>query len=434
MNDLLAVNIVSGPAIVIAYLLSAVLLVYLVVRRPTRRWLLTIGIAVVTGGVLAVLTWLVAVRVLHTVEIPLTHVVYLWLAATYIAVCIAIVNLWRSRWWRTLIAAVSIVVFAVTGTLAVNAVFGMDRTVAAFLGVTIRRPLHLAPPTATGATGEELGTLWKTWHPPAGMPTEGTQGTAVIPGTLSGFTARPAGIYLPPAALVANPPKLPLVVMMMGQPGNPTPHYVAAALNRLAAEHKGLAPIVIVADQLGNPDVDTLCLNTPDYGNVETYITEDVVNWALAHLNVTHDHRYWTVAGYSNGGECAMSFAVKKPKLWSNVLDISGEEYPGFDNADWTLEHIFHGSQAAYDAENPVNMLSKTHLPDSFGVFTMGSNDLTYKPGMLATVAAAEAAGMTTAYYEVPNGGHVLPALSDGLDYAFTLLYPRLGLAAPRSG
>lgn len=427
-------NIVSGPAIVIAYLLAAALLISLLCRRPTRRWLVTVAIAIVTGGVLAVATWFVAVRVLHTVQIPLTHVIYLWLAATYIAVCIAIVNLWRSRWWRKLIAAVSIVVFAVTGTLAVNAVFGMDRTVAAFLGITIRRPLHLAPPSPAGATGESLGTLWKTWRPPADMPTEGRQGTAVIPGTLSGFTARPAGIYLPPAALVANPPKLPLVVMMMGQPGNPTPHYVATALDRLAADHNGLAPIVIVADQLGNPDVDTLCLNTPNYGNVETYITADVVNWALAHLNITHDHRYWTVAGYSNGGECALSFAVKKPKLWSNVLDISGEEYPGFDNPGWTLEHIFHGSQAAYDAENPVNMLAKTRLPGSFGVFTVGSNDLTFKPGMLTTVTAAQAAGMTTAYYEVPNGGHVLPALSDGLDHAFTLLYPRIGLAAPRSG
>lgn len=431
MNAVLATDIVSGPVIVAAYALATALVVYLVGRPPSRRWLAALGIAGLAGVTMAVLTWFVAVRVLHTIEVPLTHVVYFWLAATFIAVCIAVVNFWRSRWWRKLVAAVAVVVFGVTGTLAVNAVFGIDRTLAQFLGVTIRRPIALTPPTAGAVAGVMRGPLWKTWTPPHGMPAEGKTGTALIPGTISGFTARPAGIYLPPAALVKNPPALPLVVMMMGQPGNPTPHYVADALNRLAEQHHGLAPIVVVADQLGNPNTDTLCLNTSAYGNVETYITRDVVGWALAHLNVTHDHRYWTVAGYSNGGECAVSFAVKHPELWSNVVDISGEEYPGFDNPRWTLQHIFHGDQEAYDAQDPVNLLAHTRLPGTFGVFTIGSNDLTFKPGMLRTVAAAEAAGMTADYHEIPHGGHVLPALSDGLAYAFAQLYPRLGLSEP---
>lgn len=431
VNAVLETQIVGGPVIAIAYALSAGLVVYLLARRPSRRWLLTLAIAALTGAAAAVATWFVAIRVMHTVEIPLTHLVYLWLAATLVAVCIAIANLWRSRWWRKLVAAIAVLVFAATGTLAVNAVFGIDRTLAQFLGVTIRRPIALTPPTSGAVPAQARGPLWKTWAPPSGMPALGKTGTAAIPGTVSGFTARPAGIYLPPAAMVKDPPPLPLVVMMMGQPGNPTPHYVADALNRLAARHHGLAPIVIVADQLGNPNTDTLCLNTPEYGNVETYITQDVVNWALAHLNVTHDHRYWTIAGYSNGGECAVSFAVKHPQLWSNVIDISGEEYPGFDNPRWTLQHIFHGDQAAYDAQDPVTMLAHTRLPGTFGVFTIGSNDATFKPGVLRTVAAAEAAGMTVDYHEIPHGGHVLPALSDGLAYAFAQLYPRLGLAPP---
>jgi poly(3-hydroxybutyrate) depolymerase len=155
------------------------------------------------------------------------------------------------------------------------------------------------------------------------------------------------------------------------------------------------------------------------------------VNWAIANLNVTRDHRYWTIAGYSNGGQCAISFIAKHPALWSNVVDISGEEYPGSDAPASVLNDVFRGDQAAYDAQKPVNLLAATKLPGTFGVFTVGSNDTAYIPGVQRTVAAAAAAGMNTTYYEVPNGGHVLPALTDGLKKGFELLYPRLGLTAP---
>lgn len=423
-------NIVYGPVIMTSFVVSAALLLYLLVRPPTRRWLLTSVSALLAGGMLAVLTWLIVVRLLHAVRIPLSHVIYFWLAATFAGVALAVVNLWRSRWWRKLTATGAILVFLVTGTLAINAKFGLNRTLGAFVGASIQNPVALPPPTGAPGQSKSKGPLWKTWKPPAGMPEHGTVGTAVIPGTLSGFTARPAGIYLPPAALVANPPALPLVVMMMGRPGAPDPHYAATILDRFAATHHGLAPIVVVADQLGDPTIDTLCLDTAQFGNVETYITQDVVNWAIANLNVTHDHRYWTIAGYSNGGQCAMSFMAKYPRLWSNVLDISGEEYPGSDAPSGVLNNIFHGDQAAYDAQKPINILAKTKLPNTFGVFTVGSNDGAYIPGVQRTVAAAAAAGMSTVYYEAPNGGHVLPALTDGLKKGFELLYSRLGLSA----
>lgn len=141
----------------------------------------------------------------------------------------------------------------------------------------------------------------------------------MIPGTLSGFTARPAGIYLPPAALVDSPPALPLVVMMMGQPGDPDPRFAAESLNEFAAQNRGLAPIIIVADQLGNSLVDDLCLDTARFGNAETYINKDVVDWARSNLNVIGDARHWTVAGYSHGGQCAISFGAKYPEIWGNI-------------------------------------------------------------------------------------------------------------------
>jgi len=59
-----------------------------------------------------------------------------------------------------------------------------------------------------------------------------------------------------------------------------------------------------------------------------------------------------------------------------------------------TLQDVFGGDQAAYDAKKPVNLLA----------------------------GAAPKAGMAVTYWESPNGGHVLPALIDGLDKAFQVV------------
>jgi len=433
-DGLLQANIIDGPLILAAYALSAAAIGYLLWRRPTRRWARVAIVAVVSGLGLALLIWFFTVRVWNLFGIPLSHTDYAWLAAVSVGICLAVASLIGSSWRRKLIASASVVLFLVTGALAVNADFGLNPTLGALLGISVENPVQLAPISAPPASAVPVLPLWKSWKPPADMPAQGTIGTQVISTTLSGFTSRPAGIYLPPAALTANPPKLPLVILVMGQPGNPDPSYIAATLNREAAAHNGLAPIVIVADQLGDPTVDPLCLDTAKFGNAETFITQDVVNWARANLNILQDARHWTIAGYSNGGQCAISFAAKYPKLWSNVIDISGEEYPGTESASATLADVFGGDQAAYDAQKPVNLLAAHPLPGTMGIFTVGSNDAGYIPGVKRVAAAARAAGMSVTYYESPNGGHVLPALTDGLDKAFEVLYPHLELAGPAPG
>lgn len=427
INSLLAVTLIDGPLPIAFTVVSAALCVYLLARPPRRRWLLTVLAALLAAATLSVLAWFIVVRIDHAFTAPIDHAVYFWFAATIAGTFLAIASLWRSSRWRKGIAAVAMVVFLITGTLNINAGFGIDRTVGDFIGVLPSRPVTL-PPRLHSRPGEGKP-LWKTWKPPADMPTHGEVGTQVIPNTVSGFVSRPAGIYLPPAALVPGAPPLPLVILTMGQPGSPDPQYAAAILDQFASRHGGLAPIVIVPDQLGDPNQDTLCLDTPQFGNVETFLSKDVVNWVTENLNVIHDHRYWTIAGYSNGGQCAISLMAKYPRLWSNVLDVSGEEFPGAEWSGDVLTQIFHGDQAAYDRQKPINMLSHEKLPGTFGVFTAGSDDSVYVTAQQRVAAAARGAGMSAVSYEVPNGGHVMPALTDGLAKGFQLLYPRLGLS-----
>jgi enterochelin esterase-like enzyme len=440
MGDaILRLNIIDGPLIWIVFALSAAAFVYLLVRPPRVRWVLTALIGLLAGALIAFATiWIV--EALNLFGVPLTVQTDAWVVVTFAAIGLAVVNLWRSRWWRKVIAIVGILLFAASGTLGVNAYFGLNPTVASLFGITVENPIDIGnkpKPTPTDGSTPDPATpavpLYQSWQPPADMPTTGKTGTQVIPATASGFSSRPAGIYLPPAAQVPDAPELPLVILMMGQPGNPDPQYIATVLDEYAAKNKGLAPIVIVADQLGDPDLDPVCSDTAALGNAETFITEDVVGWARANLRILPDPAHWVIAGYSNGGGCAFKYGAKYPELWGNVLDISGEEYPGSEEPDQVIAKLFGGDAAAFEAQKPEAILtSGAHLyPDTTAIFTVGGNDPTFIPEAQGAADAAKAAGWNTTYYVIPGAGHVVDALEGGFEKGFEVLYPRLGLSAP---
>jgi enterochelin esterase-like enzyme len=188
---------------------------------------------------------------------------------------------------------------------------------------------------------------------------------------------------------------------------------------------------VLVVDQLADPSQDPLCLDT-DLGEVETYVMQDVVPWARQHLNVLQGPRSTTVAGYSNGGGCAAYFGAKYPEVFGNILAVSPVEYAGAERPDEVLADVFLGDQAAYDAVKPANiMAAKAPYPDSTAVFTVGADDGTFGPGTQRLADAALLAGMASTFFSVPDADHGVSGLLGGLDEGFTVLFPRLGLAAP---
>jgi len=430
---ILRTQIIGGTAQVLVYVLAAASVVFLLARRPTRRRAIVGAIAVVAGaGIGAGILFFIAVT--NALGVALSATTSAWVIAGFAGTALAVASFWSARRWRTIGVAISTILILIAGTLGVNADFGLDPTVGALVGVstlnTISLPVTKSTPDPI-PTELDGGALWANWAAPADMPTVGTQTQVVLPNTVSGFKARPAGLYLPPAALVKNPPELPFMIMMMGQPGNPDPAITAAILNVFASRNHGLAPIMLVVDQIGNLGVDPLCLNTSEYGNAESYVTQDAVNWARTHLHILQDPAHWTVAGYSNGGECALYFGAKYPSIFGNVLDISGEAYPGEDRAPATLATVFHGNETAYRATWPQTILASGNYPNSEGIFTVSSNDLQYLPEAKAATTAALAAHWKTTFFEVPNGGHVLLALNAGFTEGCEVLYPRLGLSQP---
>ncbi|MDF2442003.1 MAG: hypothetical protein JWR01_206, partial [Subtercola sp.] len=295
------------------------------------------------------------------------------------------------------------------------------------------KPLDTGQPSTGSPTADPSidpgRPLYETWKAPADLPAVGSLGTVDIPNTVSGFPARTALAYVPPAGLVSAKPKLPVIIQLNGQPGSPGLDDPKVILDKLAASDNGLGPIVVNPDQLADDSKDPMCLDT-SMGNVETYIMKDVVPWVKSHFVVSDDPKDWTILGFSNGGMCAAYFGAKYPQVFGNFVDISGDEYQGVDDRS-TLSRVFNGDQAAYEAVWPKTIMSKSTYPDSVGVFAVGANDQEALGGVKRTYDAAVAAGIHATYTEIPDSSHDNVALDGGLSRGYEVLYPRWGLTKP---
>ncbi|GAB3797953.1 alpha/beta hydrolase-fold protein [Humibacter antri] len=433
MDALLTTQIIGGPVPWILCVLSAVFVLLLVLRRPSSRWMILAAAGILAGALIAFVFVLIA-DATAAFEIPLPTEVATWCIVTFAAVGLAIVSLWKTRWRRRAIAVAAIAVFAITGTVQVNAVFGLNPTVGDLLGIVVRHPITLPKAHATSSpTSNEP--LAATWVAPHDMPAVGKVGTVTIPATVSKFHARAAGLYLPPAALVKDAPALPLVIMMMGYPGTPNPAPISAVMNQFASQHNGLAPIVVVADQIG-PGGDPACADSAARGNAATYIKTDVLDWAKSHLHIIQNPRYWVIAGYSNGATCAVKFAAQEPDVFRNVLSVSPEEYPGMHYSQTVIQSVYAGDRATWEAEKPEAILG-AHSGSYSGVdavITTGALDTAFGPATRSLAASAKAAGMQVTLLTIPGVAHVGKNLADGLTAGFARLAPVLGLAASCDG
>jgi poly(3-hydroxybutyrate) depolymerase len=458
MEQLLSLNIVQEPLLYAFDTISLLAVLYLLIRsvplprrlrpstapapeaptsgrrhyRPVERrtWIITVVGAAAVGALAGAVTLYISEFQLNVFGIPLDPDTRAWVIAVFSGVAVAVVNLWRSRWWRRVAALVAVPLFVATATLGINAGYGLNPTLGSLLGLSNGHYLVL-PKRTKSEVPTNPTPLWQSWQAPVGMPATGRTGPVAIPAPASGFHARDAYLYLPPAALVANPPPLPIIIMMMGQPGSPDQNKSAVAeLNALAAQNHGLAPLFLTVDQLGDPYQNPLCVDSAS-GDVYTYVTTDVVNFIRSNLNVAAGRINWVIAGYSDGGECALSFGAKRPDLFGSLLDVSGELEPLNGTVQNTVDTVFRGDQAAFNAEEPANILKSHRYANELAIFTSGTLDTTYTPQAVIAAADAKAAGMTTLRFTGDNIGHRGDSVDYGLKTGLPLLYQRFGLSAP---
>ncbi len=438
MGSLLNVNIVSGLVIQVVYGLTGIVVLALLVIRPGRQWsrrawLLVSVLAAAAGAAIGLgIEWYL-IDVQNVLGMSPTAVTRTWGVIGFALIAIVLAGLWRASWKRRIASAGALVLVILAPAMAINIDFGQYVSLNAALGVSAYADNRMPaiPPAPVGGRP-----AYATWKAPANMPAEGSVSSVSIPGTVSGFTGRDAIVYLPPAALTANPPTLPVVMLLSGQPGAPEDALLAgnmrAELNDYARAHGGLAPIVISPDQLGSRSINPMCLDSP-IGNSESYLTKDVRNWVLANLPAETDAGHWAIAGFSQGGTCAIQLGATHPDVFGTLIDVSGEIDVSLGDPEKTTAAAFNGTSAAYEAAQPLALLSAgAPFTDTHAIFAVGADDETFKPQQQKLQAAAGAAGMSTTYFEVPDSAHDWHTAGLALTQAFDQTFSRWQLVATR--
>nr|WP_246324675.1 alpha/beta hydrolase-fold protein [Petropleomorpha daqingensis] len=378
-----------------------------------------VAAAVVAAGVvvLGVRTWL---DVTEPWPDALPPVVYAWVGTGVLALLLLGLGWRRQRWWIRSLAVAGALLVVLGAADGIDTVFGAYPTVATALQVA---PRDQVPASAV---------LGPTPTPPAALPAHGDVTQVVIPATRSGFPARPAWLYVPPAYLVAHHPLLPVLVLINGQPGGPRDWLdggrLAQRMDAFAAAHHGLAPVVVMPDGTGGQLANPLCTDSA-LGRADTYLSQDVVSWVSTHLQVTPDHAGWAVGGLSYGGTCALQLAVAHPDLFPTFFDASGQEAPTLGSHARTVEVAFGGNAQAFAAINPLQELARRSYAGSAGFLAVGAQDSRYLPQQRAVAAAARNAGMAITTEEVP-GTHEWRVWGQALQDALPWLAARQGLTA----
>lgn len=273
-------------------------------------------------------------------------------------------------------------------------------------------------------------------HPSGGTaptPTAGRVVAAPIPGTVSGFKARTALVYLPPAWFRANRPRLPVVVLVPGTPGWAHQWTQVAQVDRVADAwakvHGGMAPILAMVDENGSYNGDSECVDRAGL-HPETYLTVDVPNTITKLFDASPNPQQWAIEGLSEGGTCAMTVALRHPDRYGAFVDIAGELAPSIGSPARNLKQLFGGSQATANSYNPSLLLEQRKYAGLGAWFEVGKNDSHYRVlnerlAMLATASGADT------HLMMPPGGHSFRIVRSSFSDSLPWLWLRFG--APTS-
>lgn len=413
------IRIQTTPVLTAVYVVAVATATVLLVPRVGvlgRGWRRAAWTALALGvGALA--GWLAVWQVVDVQDAfgaPASDVIRGAACAAGAVIALAVVNLVRTRAWRKVVAAVAAVSAVLAAGLMINRDVAYYPDLGAVFGDTGVHGLAVSRSSARDAS--------------ASMPAVGRLGTVRIPGTVSGFRARDAWVYLPPAAVSGEATDLPVLVLMSGEPGGPSDVFLAGdlkpELDAVAAAHHGIAPIVVVPDQLGGYDRNPMCVDSP-MGHVATYITVDVRRWILANLPAATSRSRWAIGGFSEGGTCAAQFGTAHPDLFGAFIAVSPERGPFDHSVATTVREAFHGDRALYRAAFPIATM-RTHgrYTAMTAVYAVGSSDRRY--GKVAPAMAAESrrVGMRTTFTALPGLAHNWNTGAAGLSLGIRTLMP----------
>jgi len=411
-------SLVNGFVPLFVFVLAPVLLVLSISWRDGRWKHESSGSPSIAAGVTLVV--LLVNERFKLIPYAFPTFFYLLLGLIVLAGVILVTG-WRAdaNWQRVVAVLATLSMVALLGVI-VNRHYRYYPTVSNLLGKVAENELGLPELNRISEEVARTGTL----------PAKGYTVHTPIPGPKSGFTGRDAYVYLPPAYFATPAPELPVLLMLHGVPGGPENWPQAGNIDEVAdafaATHDGKTPILVMPDSAGDTNNDTLCVNS-ERGNVETYLTEDVVDYVRATFHPATGPNTIGVAGFSDGAFCSLLLALRNPEVFTTFGDYSGYSQPTLDPPKEALKEIFKGDQAAYDAHDPTKILAGRQFPGLSGWFEVGEQDPDPLEPTRAVSKQAAAAGIATCTLIRP-GGHDFGFWEDSFRHSLPFLSAKLGL------
>jgi S-formylglutathione hydrolase FrmB len=424
------IRLVDGPLFWAAWAAGTAGVIYLLWRRG-KRWPLLPVLAIVSAiAIVAAVHWLL-IYVFSSFPEELPREVLGWFVPAVAGFLLWTTRLVPAGWQGRAAATAAMLGVLLLSSVQINAYFGLNRTIGDLLGTAVARiPSLEAGLTRQSGSAEPVPLAQ--WTSPEGLPSEGVLRKADIPGTSSGFDAREAYIYLPPAYQSPQRPALPVLVLFSGQPGGPADWLTGGALrshmDKFSARHNGVAPVVVVVDPNGSPSGNSLCMDSR-LAKADTYLSVDVPRWISETLDVGAERRNWAVGGFSFGGTCAMQLGTRHPELYTSILAFASEQEPALaKEREKTVEASFGGDAKAFEAQTPLYLMQQHRYEGSAVYFAAGATDPEFTGYMDVLSAAARKAGFKVEVRHIADSGHSWETVSKGMQDALDFLAPRWGI------
>ena len=434
----MGVSLTSGWLAWLLVLLGLAGAVLLLARRERWWWLFILPLVVMVSAVAA---WVIGEPVATNLFAePLPPVIMCWIGVGIAGICLAVGSLFRIGWVRSAGAVIAGTVVVTLAANQINTFYAQYPTLGDVLGVASDQQITGPPALGSAATSTPLAVapepLTTVWTPTGtGMPADGKGRVSPVdlPGVRSGFQGRTGWVYYPPAYFADNPQPLPVLVLLAGQPGDPHDWLLGdrlpSVMNDFAAQHNGLAPVVVVPDALGSEMANPICADS-SLGRVDTYLSQDVPDAIRAQLRVDPNPRHWVIGGFSYGGTCALQMVTNHPTVYPSFVDISGQLEPTLGSRKQTVDTAFGGDESKFTAINPIDIMGRAKFPTIAGWFIVGSQDSAVDSDLQRVKSAAQSAGMNVQYWQSAGSAHDWTTAAAGLAHAMPWMGHRMNITA----
>jgi S-formylglutathione hydrolase FrmB len=138
-------------------------------------------------------------------------------------------------------------------------------------------------------------------------------------------------------------------------------------------------------------------------------------------LGIAPDPSRWALVGYSEGGTCALTLALRHPGIYGRFVDIAGDPAPNYwGGPRATLQTLYAGNTTAQALHSPSWLLQRHGYPGMVAWFATANSDALRASNAQLTAQSARA-GIEVQTFNSP-GGHTWTYAHQ----AFARIYPGL--------